>query len=214
MTGLRAVVFDLDGVLMESTPFHTQAYEEVLAGVGVTGFSYARFAGMRTREVMEVVGREWGKGWEAGEIGELSAAKTRRALELMKLNRPVVAGCEALVRRLALRYRVGLASSASRESVAWFLETTGLEFGVVLSGSDVREAKPSPEIYRRAMEALGVEGGETLVVEDAVAGVLAGRAAGARVWGVLTSSAEADLLAAGAERCLANLSDFGEELLG
>ncbi len=214
MTGLRAVVFDLDGVLMESTPFHAQAFGEVLAGVGVTGFSYARFAGMRTREVIEAVGREWGKGWEGGDIGELSAAKTRRALELMRFNRPVVAGCEALVRRLGAKYRVGLASSASRESVAWFLETTGLEFGVVLTGSDVREGKPSPEIYQRAMVELGVVGRETLVVEDAVQGVLAGRAAGARVWGILSSSAEADLLAAGAERCFANLSDFGEAWWG
>ena len=213
MTGLRAVVFDLDGVLMESTPFHAQAYGEVLAAAGVMNFSYARFAGMRTREVMAIIGVERGMDWGEERLGELSAAKTRRALELMRLNRPVVPGCEALVRRLAARYEVGLASSASRENVAWFLETTGLGavFGVVLTGSDVAEATPAPEIYIRAMEALG--GGEVLVVEDAVAGVLAGRAAGARVWGVLTSSAEVDLVEAGAERCFANLGELGEALV-
>lgn len=210
MTGVRSVVFDLDGVLMESTPFHAQAYTEVLAEAGVTGFEYARFAGMRTREVMGVIGEERGTGWDGERLGELSAAKTRRALELMRANRPVVAGCEELVRGLAGKYRVGLASSASRESVAWFLETTGLEFGVVLTGGDVREAKPSPEIYLRAIEALG--GGPALVVEDAVAGVVAGRAAGARVWGVLTSSAEEDLLAAGAERCYGGLGELGKAL--
>jgi len=208
---LQAVVFDLDGVLMESTPWHAQAYREVLAGAGVSGFSYARFAGMRTRDVMEVINREEARGWDAARIGELSAAKTGRALELIQANRPLVPGCVELVRGLADRYRVGLASSASRESVAWFLKASGLEFGVVLTGGDVKEAKPSPEIYLRAIEALG--GGEALVVEDAVAGVRAGRAAGARVWGVLTSSDEASLREAGAERCFASLGEMGEALL-
>jgi beta-phosphoglucomutase len=210
---LEAVVFDLDGVLMESTPWHAQAYQEVLAGAGVAGFSYARYAGMRTRDVMGMIGAEHGMGWEDGRLGELSAAKTRRALELISANRPVVAGCEELVRTLAGRYRVGLASSASRESVSWFLQTTGLEnvFGVVLTGNDVKEAKPSPEIYLRAIAALGAS--EWLVVEDAAAGVLAGRAAGARVWAVLTSSGEEELRAAGAERCFADLGELGKALL-
>jgi beta-phosphoglucomutase len=207
------VIFDLDGVLMESTPWHAQAYSEVLGEAGVTGFSYARFAGMRTRDVMGVIAREEAKDWDAERLRVLSGAKTRRALELISTNRPIVPGCEEMVRALAERYRVGLASSASRDSVAWFLEASGLRevFGVVLTGGDVVSAKPAPEIYLRAIEALG--GGEALVVEDAVAGVQAGRAAGARVWGVLTSSAEEDLLAAGAERCFAEVGSLGRALL-
>lgn len=210
---MKSVIFDLDGVLMESTPWHAQAYAEVLGEAGVTGFSYARFAGMRTRDVMELISMEEARGWGTERLAELSAAKTRRALELIEANRPVVAGCEAMVRELAGRYRVGLASSASRESVNWFLGATGLGevFGVVLSGGDVAKAKPDPEIYRRAMEALG--GGESLVVEDAVAGVTAGRAAGARVWAVLTSTAESELRAAGAERCFAEVGELGRALL-
>jgi len=109
--------------------------------------------------------------------------------------------------KLAANYPLALASSGSRASVDAFLRLTSCRslFQSILSGDDVVRAKPDPEIYARSASQLGMDPADCLVIEDAVAGIEAARAAGMQAVGLAGTSAAEDLLRAGATRVLPSL---------
>jgi len=177
-TAIRGIVFDLDGVLIQSAPSHAAAFKQVFARCGIHDFEYAPYAGWRTPEVIADVLARRGRTASAEAIAEMAQEKSLLARQLREANYPLAKNCEATLAELASGYHLALASSGSRPSVDAFLKLTGSRslFRSVLSGDDVTHAKPAPEIYVRSAEGLGVDPAECLVVEDAVAGVAAGRA--------------------------------------
>lgn len=207
----RVIVFDLDGVLVDSAPSHRAAFEEIFAPYGVQDFEYARFAGWRTRDVVEKVLRDAGHSATSEEIDAASARKSRLAREKMAACDPVVPGCVEVLRELArCGYTLALASSGSAESIRMFLDGAGVRalFRSVLTGGDVRRAKPDPEIYRLTFEKLGTDPVDCLVVEDAVAGIEAARRAGASAVGVRGTCQPEELIAAGALDVLSDLREL------
>lgn len=212
LTNAKAIIFDLDGVLVHSTGYHKDAFLEVLQPFGVTDLDYERYAGMRTAEVLRGVLSEAGVPVDEETIDQLAAKKSRLARDSMRRNNPVAPGCVPVIRELAKGFRLGLASSGSRQSVYQFLDLTGTGplFSSVLSGTDVTRAKPDPEIYTASFANLGVTAEEALVVEDAVAGVAAARAAGAEVIGM----PKTDLLSAGACAVAATLPELLAMVMG
>jgi HAD superfamily hydrolase (TIGR01509 family) len=178
----RAIVFDLDGVLVNSAPCHRAAFEEILAPFGIRDFEYSRFAGHRTRDVIEKVLSDAGCVVDAAIIDTAAARKSELARQKLAACDPVVPGCGDILRELSRRgYVLALASSGSPQSVALFLDSTAVRplFRSVLTGADVRHAKPDPEIYQRTCEQLRVDPADCLVVEDAAAGIAAASLAGA-----------------------------------
>jgi len=214
MSSWEGVAFDLDGVLWDSTPCHAEAFEEVLARVGVTGFHYEGYAGQRTAEVMRAEACRMGLEWGEAMVKDLSQEKTELARQKILSRRPVHAACASLLRELSSRWRIGLASSGSRGTVEMFLEMSGVRdlFQSVLTGNDVSQAKPDPEIYLRTAALLGVRPERMLVVEDAVSGVMAGRAAGSPVVGIGTGNSAGPLRRAGAVEVVADLTELGDWL--
>jgi beta-phosphoglucomutase-like phosphatase (HAD superfamily) len=214
------IAFDLDGVLWDSTPCHAEAFKEVLARVGVTGFHYEGYAGRRTAEVMRAEASRMGLDWSETMVRDLSREKTELARYKILSRRPVHTACATLLPELSSRWRIGLASSGSRGTVEMFLEMfqemSGARevFQSVLTGDDVNQAKPDPEIYLRTAALLGLRPERMLVVEDAVSGVMAGRAAGAPVVGIGTGSAAGSLRQAGAVEVVADLTELGDWLRG
>ena len=197
----RAIVFDMDGVLVDSAPCHRAAFEEVLAPFGVRDFDYTQWAGWRTRDVVEKVLRDAGYPATPDEIDLAADRKSRLAREKMAACDPVVDGCVQVLSQLSSAgYRLALASSGSPQSVAMFLDSTRSRnlFESVMTGADVRHAKPDPEIYLRTFEKIQLDPADCLVVEDAAAGVEAARRAGASVVGIAGTCRPEDLLAAGA----------------
>ncbi len=213
-TRLKAIAFDLDGVLWDSTPLHAAAFAEILAREGITDFVYESYAGQRTPDVMRSVLQGGGRACEPERIERLAREKTDLARRMMQDHKPIAPGCEDLLRSLATRYTLGLASSGSAGSVAMFLEMSGTRphFKSVLSGDDVKHAKPDAEIYLTTALQIGVEPNAMLVVEDAVSGVQAGRAAGAIVLGLSRHNGGA-LVQAGAVAVLSDLAQLRDLLL-
>jgi len=207
---LRAVIFDLDGVLIHSAPLHRLAFEQVLEPFGIRDFDYSRYAGWRTKDVIEQVFADADCIVSSEVIAAVSAEKSRLAREFMARSSPVAKGCVDTLQALSGRYTIALASSGSRESVQAFLETTRTAdfFRSVLTGGDVCHAKPDPEIYTRTFEQLGLKGRECLVAEDAVAGVIAARGAGASVVGIAGTCDPDALCGAGAMHVLGELADL------
>ena len=209
-TAIRGIVFDLDGVLIQSAPSHAAAFEQVFAGRGIHDFEYAPYAGWRTPEVIADVLERRGRSESAEAIAYMASEKSRIARELLEASRPLAKECEATLAELAGGFPLALASSGSRSSVDAFLKWTGSRslFRSILSGEDVAKAKPNPEIYLGSVEGLGLDARDCLVVEDAVAGVAAARAAGCRVLAVAGTCPAEALLAAGADRVVTDLSEL------
>jgi beta-phosphoglucomutase len=175
------VVFDMDGVLLDSTACHSQAFSEILIPLGISGFSYPRFAGWRTPEVFRTVFLEADLPMTEAEIADCSKRKSARSRELLEVNSQIFTRCAAVVWKLAALYPLALASSGSRGSVENFIERSGLgsAFRVVVSGDDVSRAKPDPEVFTRAIAGLLLPPSRCVVLEDAESGIQAARAAGA-----------------------------------
>lgn len=212
LTGVVAagIIFDLDGVLMYSTPLHDRAYREVLEGLPIHDFDYAQIAGMRTADAFRKVFSDRNLTISERELGVLAERKTTRAHDLILTTNPVAPGCFDTLSQLAARHKLALASSASERTVEAFLQLSGAKnlFGSIIWGSMVREAKPAPEIYLRAAAELGVLPEESLVIEDAIAGIEAGLRAGCKVCGITSMHSAAELLAAGADVTIGCLEEL------
>ena len=199
----------MDGVLLNSTGIHEKAFQAVLRPFGVT-FCYADYAGMRTKETISSILASHGITVCPEELDELARRKSALALSRIEGENPIAPTAKTLLQHLYGRYALALASSASQASVDAFLDGNGLReyFGSVLAGGAVRHPKPAPDIYKKAMAELEIDEEQCLVVEDAVAGVQAAKAAGAIACGVLGTSSRERLVAAGADFVIEDLQEL------
>src|SRR5579863_9337157 len=109
-----AVVFDLDGVLLDSTPVHRRAFEEVFKPLGIRDFDYRQYAGWKTANVIEHELRRAGREPAAQLISDLAAEKSRLARENLVAANPIAPDCILVLERLAREYSLALSSSGSR----------------------------------------------------------------------------------------------------
>jgi HAD superfamily hydrolase (TIGR01509 family) len=194
---LRGVVFDMDGVLVDSEPFIGKAASRMFAEKGhtVDPEEFHPFIGQGEDRFIGGVA-------EARKIPiDLARDKARTYeiyLELIKGRLHPLAGAREFVLKCrAQGLALAVASSADAIKVDGNLRELALPrgtFNVVVTGSDVKRKKPAPDLFLEAIRRLGLEPARCLVIEDAVAGVAAAKAAGARCLG-LTSSFTADELA-------------------
>lgn len=210
MGQFTGIIFDMDGVLLHSSPIHAEAFRTVLADLPIAGFDYAAIAGMRTDEALRKVLAANGITLTEEELRAKGVEKSHLARIRIREQNPVDPDCGRLLASLAVQYHLALASSASQETINVFLGRNGLRdhFSCVLHGDDVKRAKPDPEIYELACQRLGMAAKQCLVIEDAASGVQAGKAAGATVWAVPTTEQPAVLQQAGADRILSGLSEL------
>jgi len=176
VTDDRGVIFDLDGVLINSEPLHCCAFQDVLAPYGVTVTEqdyYAEYLVYSDREVLERLLPD------LGALDDAVAAKERRYLELLEAGVPAFRDGLALLARTD-GWRVGLVTGSIRREAELALRTLGIRgrFGAVVAREDCRRGKPDPEPYLRAAGVLGLSPPRCVVVEDAPGGVRAAKAAG------------------------------------
>ena len=183
MREVRAVIFDMDGVIVDSEPRHERAFLEVMTELGYGdnhGVQFAKYVGRTDRELwVDFVTRHK----PAHSLEDLLAMKRQRVLEILRQDQPLFEGLPELLEDLASKYRLGLASGSEPPVVEEVLRFEGLHrfFSAVTTSSEVKQGKPAPDIFLRAAELLGVSPQECWVVEDSKPGVTAGLAAGMRV---------------------------------
>ena len=206
----EGIIFDMDGVLLISSAIHEAAYRVALHDLAIRKFDYPALAGLRTREGICAVLAENGVKLSAQQIDRIAGEKSRIALERILAQNPIAPGSERVLRELAPRHKLALASSASPAAVDAFVDRNRMRelFCCVVHSGDVSRAKPDPEIFELAIRRLGVPPAQTLVVEDAVAGIEAAKAAGAVACGIPNTCSRAKLEQAGADLIIERLEDL------
>jgi HAD superfamily hydrolase (TIGR01509 family) len=179
-SGIEAVIFDLDGVIVDSEIWWDEARRDFAAQRGRSWSEADRAA------VMGANSRQWSATMR--ERLDLDEPDTRieRAIVDAVVQRyrregaPGIPGAVEAVRRIAVAWPTAVASSAHREVIDAALQATGLAglFRVVVSSDEVERGKPEPDVYLEAARRLRVEPGACLVVEDSLNGVKAAKAAG------------------------------------
>lgn len=178
-----AVVFDLDGTLVDSEPNYYEAGRRLLAAHGVDGFDWEEhtaFIGIGTRETLEVLRARYAID---ASLEELLAAKNRLYLELARQSTEVFPEMRRFTGLLAAAgVPMAVASGSSRAAIDAILAGTGLDahIRVTVSAEEVARGKPEPDVFLEAARRLGAPPADCVVVEDAPPGAAAARAAGMR----------------------------------
>jgi HAD superfamily hydrolase (TIGR01509 family) len=179
---IEAVVFDLDGVLIDSEQIWDEAREELARERG------GRWNDRAQRDMMGMSSPEWSR-YMHDVIGlreppeEINLEVVRRMEQRYRERLPLLPGAREAVERLAARWPLGLASSSNRPLIDLVLEVSGLApfFRATVSSEEVARGKPAPDVFLEAARRLRVAPDGCGVVEDSANGILASRAAGMRV---------------------------------
>lgn len=183
MSDLDAVIFDMDGVIVDSEPRHKAAFFSVCQEIGfgsTHGIHFEDYVGRTDTELWVDFVR---KNQPLQSLEELLRMKRERVIECLRREKPLFAGLLDLVKALSARYTLGLASGSERSVVDEVLkiENIGQYFRASVSGSDIQRGKPNPEIFLKCAGLLGVAPERCCVIEDSKPGVAAGLAAGMKV---------------------------------
>jgi beta-phosphoglucomutase len=224
MPMLAAVIFDFDGVIVDSEPLHHQAFADALAGDGIrhTWEEYVQgFIGFDDRDALREMFKRAGRPLNEDRLQELVAAKGI-AFQHVLDRRGVkpYPGAVELIRRLNGEVPLALCSGALRQDIVPILDKLQLTlaFNVAVTADDVPASKPDPASYRLAVERLAatfpdrrITADRCLAIEDTPAGIQAARGAGVRVLAVSNSHPPEQLT--GAVRVVESLKDLSRERL-
>jgi beta-phosphoglucomutase len=189
---VTALIFDMDGVIVDSNPVHRDAWEVYnrRLGIATTEEMQQRMYGKRNDQIIRGY---MGEHLSDAEVFAHGAAKERLYRELIgpKLDASIVPG----LREFLARYRglpMAVASNAEPENLTFVIQAAGLAsfFRVAVDGHQVSRPKPAPDVFLKAAEFLAVEPKHCIVFEDSYSGVQAGVAAGMRVVGLRTTHHE------------------------
>ncbi|GHG23060.1 MULTISPECIES: HAD family hydrolase [Amycolatopsis] len=180
---MDAVIFDLDGVLVDSERIWDEVRRAVVAEHGGTWREEATRAlqGMSTPEWARYLVEELGARSTPAEIATLVV---KRMAARYAAEPPLIPGAVEVVRQVSNRWPVAIASSSPVILIKGFLDVTGLPVGAAVSSEQVGAGKPAPDVYLRAAELLGVAPGQCAAVEDTTNGLRSALAAGMAVYAV------------------------------
>ena len=219
MSVWQAVLFDCDGVLVDSEPIVNRVLFESLTELG-WGLSLAdvvhRYTGHTIRYAVERDAAERGVALPTGWLDRFMAQRN----QALRAELRMVPGADVAVHALyrAMAGRIACASGADRYKIEMQLEQVGLLSpgfeGRVFSGHEVPHTKPAPDVYLAAARHLGVDPSHCLVVEDSAVGARAGLAAGATVWGYDPTGVGAAFEGLGVHRVFNNMADLAQWVPG
>ncbi|GIX07100.1 MAG: haloacid dehalogenase [Candidatus Poribacteria bacterium] len=198
---IRAVLFDFDGVIVDTEPLHYRTLAETLAAAGLgllTEEAYGeRYIVFDDREAIRAAFRDAGRPLSPERLEALMEEKARRFRELAAAGVALFPGAREAIEALGAVYPLAIASGALREEIETILVAHGLRsrFLALAAADDVTHSKPHPETYLLALERLNmalrcsppIRPEETVVIEDTINGVLGAQAAGMRTVAVTHS---------------------------
>jgi beta-phosphoglucomutase family hydrolase len=192
---MEAVIFDMDGVIVDNSKYHRLAWEQYIEKKGLHADKKKLYEtyGMRNIELIKIIFGDGISQQEAEIIGKEKEQVYRDIyLEAIKPAKGLIPYLQFIKEK---NLKTAIATSACIENVDFTIDNLGIReyFDVIVSEKDVTEGKPHPDVYLKAAKKLGVSPTQCLVIEDAVAGVEAGKRAGAFVAAVTTTHVPSEL---------------------
>ena len=209
----RALLWDHDGVLVDTEKFYFQANREILAEVGavLSEADYRRYLLVAGTGVWHLAAE---RGCSADDIAALKRRRDERYRQLLLVEDVAVAGISELLAALHSRVRMAIVTSSQRAHFDAIHSRTDLPryFELILAREDYRLSKPDPEPYTTALTRLQLSAAECLVIEDSERGLSAAKAAGLSCW-VIPSALTRDSNFSAAERRFDDLAALRRALL-
>lgn len=213
MKNFAAIIFDMDGVVVDSEPLHNKAWATLFAELGhgdTHGLDFNNYIGVTDR----ILVRDFLAATKLPvTYDELRPRKYNHLVRYLREHRPVFDELHSLLPDLHQRYQLALATNSSHRLINVVMEISDLRdhFDVIISGEDIQNIKPDPEIYLTAAARLGVNPADCCAIEDSPTGITAAKAAGMTAIG-FTSGLPAEKLA-GADHIAHNYADVRRLLL-
>ncbi len=187
-----SVIFDMDGTMVNNTPYHYKTWQVMFEKYGMGELTshtyYSEFSGV---PVIDTVRRLFGGSRDNDGLHQLVKEKESIYQDLYTAHAVPVNGLVDFLRELKQNgIKIAIASSASIHDIDFVLERIHVReyFDVIIDGSQVRKGKPSPEIFLKTAGHLGTPPENCAVIEDSIAGIKAGNAAGMKVIGIATGN--------------------------
>ena len=204
----RGVIFDMDGVIVDSGPAHLASWKRLAAehGLEVTDEQFAETFGRPSREIIRL---RWGEDLSDDDVRRFDDRKEEIYRQIIRGNVPVMPGAVALIRALhADGWLLGIGSSGPPGNVELVVEELGLAslLAATTNAADVSRGKPDPEVFLIAADRMGVAPARCVVIEDAGHGVEAAHRAGMKAV-ALTSTHPADAFKT-ADRVVSRLDEL------
>jgi beta-phosphoglucomutase len=189
-----ALLFDLDGVVIDSMPTHTLAWERYLEANGIDPRGIeTRMHGKRNDDLVRDL---FGRHLDDGAVFEHGAAKERLFREMIgeTLEAKLVPGIREFLKEASKSVPLAVGTNAEPANVDFILNGAGIRqyFRAIVDGSQVAKAKPAADVYLRGAELVDIAPANCIVFEDSPVGIEAARAAGMRVVGLLTHASSLD----------------------
>jgi len=203
---LRGVVFDLDGVIVDSHPLHRRAWRAFLASAGHEVSEADLDFILEGRRRQDILRHFFGSLSDV-EIQKYGSQKDELFRQACAALKPAPGSVEFINELKSARLCIGMATSASRRRAQWTLQELNIAdlFEVIITGDDVPQSKPDPAIYRLVAQRLSAPPECLFAIEDSVCGVRSAQAAGLRCLGIALEKNVDLLVSAGAERVFPSL---------
>ncbi len=191
---LNAVIFDFDGIIVDSEPMHYQAFQRILEPLG-KGFPWEEYCetyiGFDDRDAFRQVFKATGEKICARDVKHLIREKAEIFQELIREGQATpLPGAVELIESIPRKLPIALCSGALREDILPILANLGIDnsFSVIVTAEDTIKSKPDPAPYKLALKKLGVDhAASAIAIEDTPAGILSAKGAGLKVLAVTNS---------------------------
>ena len=207
---IKGIIFDMDGTIVDSLPYHHEAWKIFFNENKVENFSEKlnQYKGGGTLDLMRTV---YGNQYSKKELKKMSEDKEMIFRKIYKGEIKQILGFKKFLDELKSKdIMVGLASNAIRKNVSMIINELGIydHFDSVICGDEVTKGKPNPEMFNETIDRFNINKSECLIFEDSLEGVLAAKNSGIKVIGITSSSSNKVLTDAGCAMAISDYLDF------
>jgi len=185
---IKAIIFDFDGVVINSEPLYEQTGRELFRqyGVEISDNDWQEFRGLTANDFFYLAKKKFNLTADIAEISELDHKILKNKFS-KQLN--YISGFNQFFENIKSNYQTALVTSTSQHLLEWIYTNTKINnhFNISITGSDVNNPKPHPEPFQKTAKILKICPTEMIVIEDSVNGVISAKEAGSKVIGFLTS---------------------------
>jgi len=208
----KAIIFDMDGTLVDNIPYHRDAWLEFLQKHGIHLHAH-QFHAQNHGTIDEMMGRFFPQIKDPYQLYELGQEKERTYREMYRPHIREVNGLSLFLQQMKAKGIIGLlATMGDPPNIDFTLDSLGIRsyFSYTTGGHEVNKGKPDPEIFLLSMEKAGLKPEDCLVIEDSQGGILAAKRAGIQVVGISTSESKETLVSLGCDGVVADFEELND----